>query len=54
MFSCEYSGNFKNIYFEKHLRTAATTHLNDYSWMFYALKEGNFNFSFNLLETKQF
>ena len=38
VFSCEYYEIFKNTNFEKHLRMAATTPVNDCSWMFLTLK----------------
>ena len=37
-FSCEYCENFENTYFEQHLQTAATTTVNQCSWM--SLKQG--------------
>ena len=51
MFFCEYSVNFKNIYFEKR-QTAAATTVNNSSWMSLTLKLNIVNF--NLVETMQF
>ena len=51
MFFCEYSVNFKNIYFEKRRKATATT-VNNCSWMSLTLKLNIVNF--NLVETMQF
>ena len=52
MFSSEYYENFKNTYFEKHLRTTATTTVNECSWMSLTFKSNIINF--NLVETMQY